>query len=52
MRTAVLCLNFPAWCSRIKRAPDKGNETGGIETLTDDATIGNAEFVNVLKTTD
>jgi hypothetical protein len=28
------------------------NETRGIETLTDDATIGNAEFVNVLKTAD
>jgi hypothetical protein len=51
MRTAVLCLNFPVW-ARVQRAPDKGNETGGIETLTDDATIGNAEFVNVLKTTD
>jgi hypothetical protein len=27
MRAAVLCLNFPAWRSRIKRAPDKGNTT-------------------------
>jgi hypothetical protein len=47
MRTAVLCLNFPAWRSPFKRAPDKGNEM-----LADAATIGNAELVNVLKTTD
>jgi hypothetical protein len=52
MRTVVLCLNFPAWRSRIKRAPDKGNETRGTKMLADDATIGNAEIVNVLKTTD
>jgi hypothetical protein len=52
MRAAVLCLNFPAWRSRIKRAPDKGNKARGNEMLADDATIGNAEIVNVLKTTD
>ena len=43
---------FPGVALNIQRAPDKGNETGGIKTLTDDAMIGNAEFVNVLKTTD
>jgi hypothetical protein len=47
MRAAVLCLNFPAWRSHFKRAPDKGNEM-----LTDEATTGNAKLVNVLKTTD
>jgi hypothetical protein len=30
----------------------RGIRQGGIETLTNDATIGNAEFVNVLKTAD
>jgi hypothetical protein len=52
MRAAVLCLNFPAWRSRIKRAPDKGNKTRGTRMLAGDATIGNAEIVNVLKTAD
>jgi hypothetical protein len=47
MGTVVLCLNFLAWRCNIQRAPDKGNEM-----LADDAAIGNAEFVNVLKTTD
>ena len=51
MRAAVLCLNFLAWRSRIKRVPDKGNVTGN-KMLAGDATIGNAEIVNVLKTTD
>jgi hypothetical protein len=47
MGTVVLCLNFPAWRSPIKRAPDKGNEM-----LADEVTIGNVELLNVLKTTD
>jgi len=30
----------------------KGNKTGEDKALADNATIGNVEFVNVLKTTD
>jgi len=38
---------FPGVVLAVQRAPDKGNKM-----LADDATIGNAEIVNVLKTTD
>jgi hypothetical protein len=36
----------------VQRAPDKGNKARGAKMLADDAAIGNAEIVNVLKTTD
>jgi hypothetical protein len=36
----------------VQRAPDKGNKARGIRMPADNAMIGNAEFVNVLKTTD
>ncbi len=38
---------FPGVVLTLKRAPDKGNKM-----LADHAAIGNAELVNVLKTTD
>ena len=37
---------------RVQRAPDNGNKARGTKMLAGDATIGNAEIVNVLKTTD
>ena len=46
MRTVVLCL-ISRRGVHIERAPDKGNEM-----LAGDATMGNAELANVLKTTD
>jgi hypothetical protein len=41
---------FPVW--RAQRIPDRKSEAGGNGMLTDNAVIGNAAFVNVLKTTD
>ena len=46
MRAVVLCL-ISRRGAHIERAPDRGNEM-----LADDATMGNAGLVNVLKTTD
>jgi hypothetical protein len=37
---------------RVQRDPGRVNETRGNRKLAGDATIGNAEFANVLKTTD
>ena len=50
MRAAILCLNFPALAFNVIRA--KGNQAGEEWTFTGEATVGNVEFVNVLKTTD
>jgi hypothetical protein len=51
MRAVVLCLNFPVWRSCSKRS-GQGNKARGNRTLIGEATSGNVEFVNVLKTTD
>jgi hypothetical protein len=51
MRIAVLCLNFLAWRSCSARS-GQGEYDEGNKTLANDATIGNAEIVNVLKTAD
>jgi hypothetical protein len=46
MRAVVLCL-ISRRSACVQRAPDKGNEMHA-----DDAMMGNAGLVNVLKTTD
>jgi hypothetical protein len=51
MRAVVLCLNFPDGVSRSSRFV-QGEDDDGNEMLADAAMIGNAEIVNVLKTTD
>src|SRR5437867_2489346 len=49
MRTVVLCLNFPAWCSRSARS-EQGNKARGTKMLAGDATIGKGEIGKGLKT--
>jgi hypothetical protein len=43
---------FPGVALAFSVIRTKGNKTGGDKALADNATIGNVEFVNVLKTTD
>jgi hypothetical protein len=43
---------FPGVALAFSETRTKGNKTGGDKALADNATIGNVEFVNVLKTTD
>jgi hypothetical protein len=49
MRAAVLCLNFPGVALAFSTL-QTGNTTRGNKMLSDGATNGNAEIVNVLKT--